>query len=178
VRQLVSRVIAGANVRGEVILGDGEEDLGPTRERLASLYPHRDIEPPGIPRSGQVNRGRRAVAGGTADRIEERRTVAADGLVVAGDDGLRRVHEVGAQPAERVGLLARRERGRRKRIAPAEPVPVVHVLAERDDRHAGNGLLLDERPEQAIGRRAAAAPFRREQLDQHGTGGSARALPV
>ena len=64
-------------------------------------------------------------------------------------------------------LLALRQRRRRKAILPAEPIPVVDVLAERDHFRAGDRLTLDETLEQGVRWRTTRTPFRREELDEH-----------
>src|SRR5436305_1084423 len=68
---------------------------------------------------------------------------------------------------ERVALLPFRRRSRRKPIAPAKLIPVVNVMAERDDRGARNRLLVDEPLKERIGRGTARAALRREQLDEN-----------
>src|SRR5204863_6936437 len=93
-----------------------------------------------------------------------RLSVAPDQLCPAVDDDLRRVDaleiEVGA-----VDPLTIRQRRRRETILPAEPIPVVDMLPERDDFDAGDRLHRDELLEHAVGRRAVRTALRGEQLD-------------
>jgi hypothetical protein len=56
---------------------------------------------------------------------------------------------------------------RRKWIAPALVVPVIHVLAKYDHSGSRDILLAVERLEQGIRRRAAGASLGGKQLDQH-----------
>ena len=49
---------------------------------------------------------------------------------------------------------------------PADVVPVIDMLAEHDDVRVRDGLLALELCEQSVGRRAAGAAFRGEELDQ------------
>ena len=65
-----------------------------------------------------------------------------------------------------VFVLARRRGLGRKRILPAEAIPVVHMLFESNDVSAANRLRLAEARKQRIRRRAARAAFRGKQLDE------------
>jgi len=61
--------------------------------------------------------------------------------------------------SHRIGLLAGGNLGRRKRIAPPEVVPIVDVLAERDDRNAWDELAPFQPLQQQVRWRTTRAPL-------------------
>src|SRR6185295_1403452 len=93
--------------------------------------------------------------------------VAADERVLSVDDHLRRI-DVATFRTVRILLLARGQGGRREPILPAEPVPVVHVLAEPHDLDAGGGPRIDQLLEQCVSRGTTGTALRREKFHEDG----------
>lgn len=90
------------------------------------------------------------------------------GRVVSLHQHLRRVDERGAIRAHFVILPLRELRGG-KAVAPAQPVPVVDVVRQRERgglRVAGRKMRRKSGRQPAIGRRTAVAAFGRKQFDQ------------
>src|SRR5439155_21412496 len=92
--------------------------------------------------------------------------VAADERLAAVHDHLWRVDR-GDVERSPVLLLTVRERRGREPISPSEPIPVIDVLAERDDVRARDRLRVCQCSKERVCGRAARTAFRREQLDQH-----------
>ena len=90
--------------------------------------------------------------------------VAADEFRAPVDDHLRRVDAVAAEPCG-IHPLALGQGCGREAILPAEPVPVVHVLAQTDDFGSGDRRRIDQLLQQHVGRRTIGAAFRCEQFD-------------
>src|SRR5262249_8677417 len=72
-------------------------------------------------------------------------------------------------------MLSGGKRRRRERIFPAKAVPVIHVLAHRDDLSSGNRLPV-ELLKNLICRWTAGASFGGEEFDQDWCAGSGRAF--
>ena len=101
--------------------------------------------------------------------------VAADKLFVPVDHQLRRVDAAAVKDGVGVVHLALAEGRRRKRIAPAEMIPIVHVFAERNDVSARHRLRGHEARQYFVGGRTARTAFRRKELDED-RNGRARSL--
>src|SRR5262249_30593581 len=99
------------------------------------------------------------------DGLLGRVAVVSEDLFAAVDYQLRRVY-LGREHA-RVPLLPRRKERLREGVAPAEPVPVVDVLAEDDDPRAVDGLEAVEGLEGLVGGGTARAALGRKELGDH-----------
>lgn len=80
--------------------------------------------------------------------------------------------------AARVIALACAVKRRREWIGPAEMIPVIDVLADDDQVGSGNGLLLVQRFQQAIGGRTTGAAFGGEQLEKNRNAGRGSGIDV
>ena len=169
VRQRASLVLAALDLRPQAILGDADQQVGAiaggSRWQAGDRHCHvRDVGSCLVDgdANAAVRPGDRAL-----DRAPRRGEVAADERVLSVDDHLRRV-DVGAFQAVRVLLLPRGQGGRREPILPAEPVPVVDVLAEAHDLDTRGGLRFDQLLEQRVGRGTARTALRREEFHEDG----------
>ncbi len=100
---------------------------------------------------------------GTGDGAASVSRIVADKLFRAIDDHLRGVDAVDPE-AKPIAILAVGELVRGEAVAPAELVPVIHMLAERDDLYAIHGLRAHKLCQQRVGGRATGAAFRGEEL--------------
>ena len=159
-RERPAGVLAASDARGRRIVDGREEDLGPTvlRQRDGDVHPVAAATRV----DGAVPSLRRVSRRG-ADSI----LVAAQDIVVPVHHRLRGV-DVEAPQTPRIRLLPLGEDGARVRVAPAEGIPVVDVLRQRDDFYAAHGLLTHEAREERVRRRAARTTFGGEQLDEDG----------
>ena len=99
-------------------------------------------------------------------RAQQSCAVAADNLLCSVDHHLRRIRALQVESLA-IGILPLRIGRRGKRIGPSQPIPVSDMLADADHQLVPAGPASVHLPEQRIRRRAAGAPFRREQLYQH-----------
>jgi len=113
-----------------------------------------DVRPRFSPRSLHV-------AGGLMHVTVDRR--------VTIDHDFGRVHAM-VREHGRILSLPRAERRLGERISPPQVVPIVDVLLERDHRHAIDRLRAIELGQVGVRRRATAAPFGGEELDDDGGG--------
>jgi hypothetical protein len=113
--------------------------------------------------------------GGRTDLVANFVDAATDELSTAVDDHLWGVDAAIGEDAG-VVLLAASEIGGGERVAPAEMVPVIDMLFERNDFYAVEGLILTELFEKIIGGRAGGTAFGREEFEDDGLlgGGSLR----
>ena len=94
-----------------------------------------------------------------ADQGIDSRPIGTDGLGPPVDHDLRRV-DVALMQGAAIGALAGSGFGRRKRIVPADIVPVIDMERQRD-----HVVALRELRQVGIRRRAGRTSLRREQLD-------------
>ena len=106
-------------------------------------------------------------ASGTGNCAAQRSRVAADKLLAAIDNHLRRVDTVEREMSG-VAALPFRHGVKGEGIAPAEVIPVGNVFAENDGLGVGNELCGIEAGEESVGRGTVRATFRCEEFDENG----------
>jgi hypothetical protein len=169
----VALVFAARDVGVEIVLGDGEKNLGGIAAGDFAEFAEADFEDgAGIAEVGHVRRPMNIEIGlggfhGAVDCTQCRGAVVADEFGGAVHDHLRGVGAVVGE-AGAVGGLARGGVGGRVGIAPALLVPIIHVVLEGDDLRAGDRLRLDKAGEERVGGRAVGAAFGGEELDEDG----------
>ncbi|BDG10786.1 hypothetical protein AMPC_38990 [Anaeromyxobacter paludicola] len=156
------RVLAALHQTDRPILDERDEHLGLDSGRPARR--HLQLRP-GARHDARRHFAPRLARGGL-DGGSRALFLAPDEVDRTADHQLRRVDASRREPA-RVSLLPPREGPGREGIAPSEPVPVVHVLRERDDPHTGDRLVAKQAAQGSVCRRTGRAPFRGEELDEH-----------
>lgn len=157
-------VFTPRHVGAQAVLHDREKDVRRARGGV-------DAETEGP--SGTIDRNRDLGALGRAlDRALGTLVITAHDLADSIDDELRSV-DIPSPERARVVALSRRERFGRERVPPAESIPVVHVLFERNDEDPRNWLLGVEATQDRVGSGAARSPLGGEEFHENGSGGSA-----
>ena len=171
-----SKVIADPLVRNLATVGGNLANASPAADLVPAADPPPAAVsitagppalPPGADLDGEVRRitleqvelGRSSrPAGGGGDRLARGSLVATEHLGTPVHDQLRRVRSGEPEPAD-VRFLATAERGGGEPVLPAQRVPVVHVLAQRDHPHAPrrSGEQPRQRPVRRLGEKAFVA---------------------
>ena len=170
VLERLTGIFAGGGIGAQAFFGDREVEI----ERRVGKGRGRGIEAQFEGTRMAVGTGNRSeeqscdgMRGGGADLLTCVGSAAADKLNAPVDDHLRRV-DTTAREGVGIVVLTNGEVVGRIGIPPAEMVPVIDMLFERDDLDAVEGLLVAELLQEQIGGRTTRATFGSEKFDDNG----------